>query len=64
MTCASGEIGTCARAFTECSLSPPLTNPKAPLLVDEGIVIVPMFAVGANLKGFSSSISAEGGGVV
>lgn len=64
MTCARGEIGTCPRVFTEWSRSPPLTNPKAPPLVDEGIVILPMLAGGANLKGFSSSISAEGGGVV
>ena len=64
MTCASGEIGICTIVFTECSRSPPLTNPKAPLLADVGIVTLPMLGAGANLKGFSSSISAEGGGVV
>lgn len=61
ITWASGEIGTCPREVVGISRSIAAGGTYV-LTTDEGIETV-LTDVGPNLNGFSSSMSAEGGGV-
>ena len=62
ITWASGEIGTCPREVVGTSRSIAAGGTYV-LTTDEGSETV-LTDVGPNLNGFSSSMSAEGGGVV